>query len=62
MELYEKSYSDVEISMVGRHQAGKSENGAGNLEILRKSGAVNAWTAKPVWRAEAGQAARDGSK
>ena len=31
MELYEKSYSDVEISMVGQSSGGKSENGAGNI-------------------------------
>lgn len=40
MELYEKSYSDVEISMVGRHQAENLKTALATLEILRKSGAV----------------------
>lgn len=40
MELYEKSYSDVEISMVGRHQAENLKTALVTLEILRKSGAV----------------------
>ena len=40
MELYEKSYSDVEISMVGRHQAENLKTAPATLEILRKSGAV----------------------
>ncbi len=40
MELYEKSYSDVEISMVGRHQAENLKTALAALEILRKSGAV----------------------
>lgn len=40
MELYEKSYSDVEISMVGRHQAENLKTALAILEILRKSGAV----------------------
>lgn len=39
-ELYEKSYSDVEISMVGRHQAENLKTALATLEILRKSGAV----------------------
>lgn len=40
MELYEKSYSDVEISMVGRHQVENLKTALATLEILRKSGAV----------------------
>lgn len=40
MELYEKSYSDVEISMVGRHQAENLKTALATLEILRKPGAV----------------------
>ena len=40
MELYEKSYSDVEISMVGKHQAENLKTALATLEILRKSGAV----------------------
>lgn len=40
MELYEKIYSDVEISMVGRHQAENLKTALATLEILRKSGAV----------------------
>lgn len=40
MELYEKSYSDVEISMVGRHQAENLKTALATLEVLRKSGAV----------------------
>lgn len=40
MELYEKSYSDVEISMVGRHQAENLKTALATLEILRKSGVV----------------------
>lgn len=40
MELYEKSYSDVEISMVGRHQTENLKTALATLEILRKSGAV----------------------
>lgn len=40
MELYEKSYSDVEISMVGRHQAENLKTALATLEILRRSGAV----------------------
>ena len=40
MELYEKSYSDVEISMVGRHQAENLKTALATLEILRKSGAI----------------------
>ena len=40
MELYEKSYSDVEISMVGRHQAENLKTALATLEILRKAGAV----------------------
>ena len=40
MELYEKSYSDVEISMVGRHQAENLKTALATLEILRTSGAV----------------------
>lgn len=40
MELYEKSYSDVEISMFGRHQAENLKTALATLEILRKSGAV----------------------
>lgn len=40
MELYEKSYSDVEISMVGHHQAENLKTALATLEILRKSGAV----------------------
>lgn len=40
MELYEKSYSDVEISMVGRHQAENLKTALATLEILRKSRAV----------------------
>ena len=40
MELYEKSYSDVEISMVGRHQAENLKTALATVEILRKSGAV----------------------
>ena len=40
MEIYEKSYSDVEISMVGRHQAENLKTALATLEILRKSGAV----------------------
>lgn len=40
MELYEKSYSDVEIFMVGRHQAENLKTALATLEILRKSGAV----------------------
>lgn len=40
MEFYEKSYSDVEISMVGRHQAENLKTALATLEILRKSGAV----------------------
>lgn len=40
MELYEKSYSDVEISMVGRHQAENLKTALATLEILRKLGAV----------------------
>lgn len=40
MELYEKRYSDVEISMVGRHQAENLKTALATLEILRKSGAV----------------------
>ena len=40
MELYEKSYSDVEISMVGKHQAENLKTAMATLEILRKSGAV----------------------
>lgn len=40
MELYEKSYSDVETSMVGRHQAENLKTALATLEILRKSGAV----------------------
>ena len=40
MELYEKSYSDVGISMVGRHQAENLKTALATLEILRKSGAV----------------------
>lgn len=40
MELYEKSYSDVEISLVGRHQAENLKTALATLEILRKSGAV----------------------
>ena len=40
MELYEKSYSDVEISMVGSHQAENLKTALATLEILRKSGAV----------------------
>lgn len=40
MELYEKSYSDVEISMVGCHQAENLKTALATLEILRKSGAV----------------------
>ena len=40
MELYEKSYSDVEISMVGRLQAENLKTALATLEILRKSGAV----------------------
>lgn len=40
MELYEKSYSGVEISMVGRHQAENLKTALATLEILRKSGAV----------------------
>lgn len=40
MELYEKSYSDVEISMVGRHQAENLKTALATLETLRKSGAV----------------------
>lgn len=40
MELYERSYSDVEISMVGRHQAENLKTALATLEILRKSGAV----------------------
>ena len=39
-ELYEKSYSDVEISMVGRHQAENLKTALATLEILRKAGAV----------------------
>ena len=40
MELYEKSYSDVEISMVGKHQAENLKTALATLEILRKAGAV----------------------
>ena len=40
MELYEKDYSDVEISMVGRHQAENLKTALAVLEVLRKSGAV----------------------
>lgn len=40
MELYEKDYSDVEISMVGKHQAENLKTALATLEILRKSGAV----------------------
>ena len=40
MELYEKSYSVVEISLVGRHQAENLKAALATLEILRKSGAV----------------------
>lgn len=40
MELYEKSYSDVEISMVGHHQAENLKTALATLEILRKSGVV----------------------
>lgn len=40
MELYEKSYSDVEISMVGHHQVENLKTALATLEILRKSGAV----------------------
>lgn len=40
MELYEKSYSDMEISMVGRHQAENLKTALATLEILRKAGAV----------------------
>ena len=40
MELYEKSYSDVEISMVGRHQVENLKTALATLEVLRKSGAV----------------------
>lgn len=40
MELYEKSHSDVEISMVGKHQAENLKTALATLEILRKSGAV----------------------
>lgn len=40
MELYEKSYSDVGISMVGKHQAENLKTALATLEILRKSGAV----------------------
>lgn len=40
MEIYEKSYSDVEISMVGRHQAENLKTALATLEILRRSGAV----------------------
>ena len=48
MELYEKSYSDVEISMVGRHQAENLKTALATLEILRKSGAVRAGPRSPV--------------
>lgn len=40
MELYEKSYSDVEIQMAGHHQAENLKTALATLEILRKSGAV----------------------
>ena len=40
MELYEKDYSDVEISMVGKHQAENLKTALAALEILRKSGKI----------------------
>lgn len=40
MELYEKDYSNVEISMTGRHQAENLKTALAALEILRKSGEI----------------------
>lgn len=40
MELYEKDYSDVKISMVGKHQAQNLKTALATLEILRKEGKV----------------------
>ena len=40
MELYEKDYSDVEISMVGRHQAENLKTALAVMEVLRRSGEI----------------------
>lgn len=40
MELYEKDYSNVEISMVGRHQAENLKTALAVIEILRKEGKI----------------------
>lgn len=40
MELYEKDYSNVEISMVGRHQAENLKTALAVIEILRKAGKI----------------------
>lgn len=40
MELYEKDYSDVKISMVGKHQAQNLKTALATLEILRNTGKV----------------------
>ncbi len=40
MELYEKDYSGVEISMVGRHQGENLKTALAVIEILRRSGKI----------------------
>ena len=40
MELYEKDYSNVELSMVGRHQAENLKTALAVIEILRKEGKI----------------------
>ncbi|HIU24907.1 MAG TPA: bifunctional folylpolyglutamate synthase/dihydrofolate synthase [Candidatus Copromorpha excrementigallinarum] len=40
MELFEKDYSDVEISMAGCHQAGNLRTALATLEILRRTGKI----------------------
>lgn len=40
MELYDKDYSDVEISMVGKHQGENLKTALATIEILRKSGKI----------------------
>ncbi len=40
MELYGTDYSDVEISMVGRHQGENLKTALAVIEVLRKSGEI----------------------
>lgn len=41
MQLFDKSYSDVEIPMVGEHQAQNLKTALATLEVLRRKGSIS---------------------